>query len=111
MNRIWVVPAKIICWHDADTFAAALDLGFAITYTARIRVDGVDAPELKTPAGKTALAWARTLVPDGTTATVHSQRWEKYGRVLATVVLPDGTDYASALLAAGHAVPYDGGKR
>jgi endonuclease YncB( thermonuclease family) len=36
---------------------------------------------------------------------------EKYGRYLAKITLPDNTDYASVMIAAGHAKPYFGGTR
>jgi endonuclease YncB( thermonuclease family) len=36
---------------------------------------------------------------------------EKYGRYLAKITLPDGSDFASAMVAAGHAVPYFGGTK
>jgi len=33
---------------------------------------------------------------------------DKYGRWLATVTLPDGTDYAQLAITTGHAVAWDG---
>lgn len=107
----WTVPATVLRWLDADTCHAALDLGFAITYTTKVRIGGVDAPERSTAAGKAALAWATTTCPPGTQVTVRSTCWDKYGRVLGDLFLPDGHDYGTALCDAGHAVAYDGGKR
>ena len=84
MSRVWIVPATIVTWHDADTPTALLDLGFAISYRAKIRIDGIDAPELATKAGKAAVAWARELIPDGSQVIVTSRQWDKYGRVTIT---------------------------
>jgi endonuclease YncB( thermonuclease family) len=39
------------------------------------------------------------------------QPLEKYGRWLAEVFLPDGSSVAELMVAAGHAVPYEGGAR
>ena len=70
--------------------------------------EGVDSPELRTKPGKLAATWARSLLPPGTNVTVQSCRWEKYGRILGRIQLATGDDYATELLAAGYAQPYDG---
>ncbi|MFZ5674438.1 MAG: thermonuclease family protein [Pseudomonadota bacterium] len=36
---------------------------------------------------------------------------EKYGRLLGGVLMPDGTDMSEAIMRAGYAVHYDGGRR
>lgn len=105
---VWTVPATILRVIDADSVYAELDLGFAIYHRATIRVEGVDSPELRTERGKLAATWARSLLPPGTNVTVQSCRWEKYGRILGRIHLATGDDYATALLAAGYAQPYDG---
>lgn len=40
--------------HDGDTVYAKLDVGFDLTVYTRIRIDGINAPELSTQAGKDA---------------------------------------------------------
>lgn len=103
----WTVPATILRWIDADTCQAELDLGFAMYHRANVRIEGVNAPELATPEGQKALMWCRALLPAGLKVTVHSKQWDKYGRVLGALKLPDGSDYGQALIAAGHATPYE----
>lgn len=105
---VWTVPATIIRWLDADTAQMELDIGFAISYRAKVRIEGVNSPELNTAAGREAVAWTRAFLPPGMKVTVVSRQWDKYGRVLGAIVLPDGSDYGEALIKAGHAAPYDG---
>lgn len=107
--------ARVLDWHDGDTAHVDVDLGFgqrAAAYDLKgrpqlsARVYGINAPELGTTAGAAALDYARTLCPAGTLITLISHGWDKYGgRFDATLTLPDGTDYATRMLAAGHATP------
>jgi len=95
--------------HDGDTVYVKLDVGFDLMVYTRIRVDGINAPELSTPAGKTARDFARTLLAPGDPVQVVSYGWDKYGgRIDGSVQLPDGRDFAQVMLDTGHAKPYDG---
>ena len=94
--------------HDGDTVNVKLDIGFDLTVYARVRVFGINAPELSTDAGKVARDYARTLLPVGTAVTVLSHGWDKYGgRIDGEISY--GTppaDFAAAMLTAGQAVIY-----
>jgi len=93
--------------HDGDTIDIALDVGFDITIYARVRVFGINAPELSTDAGKAARDYARTLLPVGTAVEVVSHGWDKYGgRVDGEIMFASGDDFATAMLDSGHAVPF-----
>lgn len=116
---IWTVPATITRVVDADTFDAILDLGWHISYHAKIRLAGVNAPEMNTPEGRAARNWALDVLGlTGPTITapvqVISRSLDKYGRVLADVHFdldPVGQGrrhYNGELLAAGHAVVMKG---
>ncbi len=96
--------------HDGDTVYARLDLGFDLTVYARVRIYGINAPELDTDAGKLARDFARTLLPVGTAVTVISHGWDKYGgRIDGDIsVQPSGDGFGQAVIDAGHAVPWDG---
>lgn len=105
----FIVPATILRVHDADTLAADLDLGWHIVLRNQpIRLAHCNAPELATPAGKAALAFVNTLVKAGDQVTLMSHSLDKYGRVLASVQLPDGRDLAATLVTNGFAAPWDG---
>lgn len=107
---------------DGDTLVVTVDLGFRLTMTQVVRVAGINAPEANTPAGRAAAKALQGWLfpPDGvreiddwvggnssfviTTTKPH----DKYGRWLATVTRCDGHDLADDMIAAGHAVAWDG---
>ena len=109
MSTFGPYPATVISFHDGDTAHLDLDLGFAIHLQGvpSCRVFGINAPELSTAAGKAALAYALSICPVGSTVSVLSHGWDKYGgRFDGSLTLPDGSDFAAQMLAAGQAVVY-----
>lgn len=96
--------------HDGDTFDAVIDLGFGVYTYHAIRVRGMNAPELSTPAGVDALHFAMTLIPLGTPVLLSVERdfVQSFTRFVAAVTLADGSDFAQVMIAAGHAVPMVG---
>ena len=108
--------ATLIQVVDGDTLDVSLDLGFSIYQNHRLRLHGVNTPELRSPditireKAKAAKQFAIDYLPTGSFAlTIDSfkDRSEKYGRYLAIVrtgsLLPSLND---ALVKAGLAVPY-----
>lgn len=109
-------PAVVESWIDGDTARVALDLGFGVYLyprdfegkpTLSMRVYGINAPETNTEEGRLARAYAETVCPGGTFVTALSHGWDKYGgRWDGSITLPGGQDFASLMIAAGHAVFY-----
>jgi endonuclease YncB( thermonuclease family) len=112
----WTVPGVLVRIHDGDTMVVRADLGWHVQLETAVRVDGINAPELPTPEGVAARDYLiNLLLPDGKGVLVSKAMlgtFEKYGRVLADVALPDRTgkmvDVAQAMLDAGHAVVWHG---
>jgi endonuclease YncB( thermonuclease family) len=107
-----VAHATIDHVYDGDTPICsfiALGLGVGLV-SARVRVNGINAPENSTTEGQAATAFAKTLAAPGDTVTLISPgplgRRDNYGRVLASVTLADGRDWAEEMVAAGHAGTY-----
>lgn len=103
--------AIVTAVHDGDTITVDWNLGRRIwVHGEHLRLMGLNAPELNTDAGKSAQAFLAGLLPVGTAVTIRTvaDKQEKYGRYLATVLLSDGRDVNAALIAAGHALPWDG---
>ena len=92
--------------HDGDTVNVRLDVGFDLTVYARCRIQGINAPELSTDAGKAARDFARGLLPVGTQVLVTSYGWDKYGGRIDAGIRYDGKDFAQQMLDSGNAVPY-----
>lgn len=108
----------ILSVHDGDTLTVSVDLGFYIAFTTPIRLAGVNAPELSVPdgSGRAARDALRTFVMSFPPATLPDHGWtaqtfktgvEKYGRWLARVTAPDGTDMSAWLVANGFATVYE----
>lgn len=104
---------------DGDTLDARIDLGFHAALDMRLRLAGLDTDELRSPdPAKRAMAQrakerVAILLPPGAPFTVRTLKdaTEKYGRYLAVVILPDGTDMNALLVREGLARSYDGGTR
>jgi len=80
--------AKITRVVDGDTFDFVIDLGFGITYKDRLRLYGVDTPEvrgLEKPEGLAVKEQVKKLIEDKE-VTLFSHKWKgKYGRYIASV--------------------------
>lgn len=111
MTPSFTYAATVLHVVDADTIDVDLDLGMRVHLHTRLRVRHIDAPERYTDAGKAAIAFVLDLLPIGSRVTVATSKPDKYGRALADVALVDGRDFAGELVAAGHAVTYEGGTR
>lgn len=105
--------ARIMKVIDGDTIDVDIDLGFGITRRERVRVFGIDAPELRVKeeaaegmrSKAAVIDWA-SRYPEVTLHTVKDK--DKYGRYLAEVSHPEGGSLADVLLHAGLASPYKG---
>lgn len=113
MTTFGPYPAIVADWHDGDTCHVQLDLGFGVLFgrgldgkpVVNCRIYGINAPELATPEGKAALAFATALCPPASRVSILSHGWDKYsGRFDGAITLPDGSDFATKMLAAGQAV-------
>jgi micrococcal nuclease len=116
-EHAWTVPGKVVRVVDGDTLVLLLDLGWHISYEARCRLIGVNAPELDTDEGVAARLWVidrlgsagahGVNVPEPVTLVSHAL--DKYGRPLGQVLVstPQGEtfDLGLELLESGHAVP------
>jgi micrococcal nuclease len=101
--------ARLIDVVDGDTLDLELDLGVETFRKLRVRLDGLDAPEIRTPEGKVAKAWlVEYLSHMPTTFTVDTikDKKEKYGRYLVRI-----GQLNEDMIAAGMAKPYSGGRR
>jgi endonuclease YncB( thermonuclease family) len=102
---------------DGDTFEARVHLGPGLEPTTRIRLRGIDAPELKASCpqelqmAETATGALRGLLGDGG-VTISNIGPDKYaGRVVADAATRRTGNVSTAMLTAGHARPYGGGHR
>ena len=93
---------------DADTFDVELDLGMRVTLRVRLRLAGVNAPEMSTEAGRVATSYLKETLPVGSRLVVRTYKPDKYGRALADVATPHIPDLAMHLVHIGYATTYEG---
>lgn len=110
-------PVDVIRTIDGDTFEARVHLSPGLDLTTRVRLRGIDAPELKASCAQelqmaeAATATLRGMLGEGE-VTIFNIGPDKYsGRVVAEAATKRTASVSSAMLAAGHARPYGGGHR
>jgi len=107
--------ATIIDVYDGDTVTALIDLGFSIHIKKRIRLNGIDTPEIRTrnlkekEHGFKARDYLRKLILDKK-VTLDTYKPDKYGRCLADIYLGK-VNINNLLVKEKYAVPYHGGKK
>lgn len=111
------IPASVAAVIDGDTLRVRARVWLGQEVDTLVRLLGVDAPELhgrcaeERRRAEEARAFLRRRAQGGRVSLVDV-RTDKYGgRVLARVLDDDGTDLGAALVAAGLARTYGGGRR
>lgn len=95
--------------YDGDTVTAVVDLGFLHYQEMKLRLYGIDTPELRGEEREDGLV-VRDIVREkilGKDVEIHSYKDKqgKYGRYLATIIV-DGLDLNKWLVDEGHAEQY-----
>ena len=100
---------KIIDVYDGDTVTAMVDLGFLHFQEMKLRLYGINTPELRgeeKEAGMVVRDILRVMVLDKEVEIrSYKDKQGKYGRYLANNFL-DGLDVNQWLVDNGHAKPY-----
>jgi endonuclease YncB( thermonuclease family) len=91
--------AKVIAVYDGDTITVRTD------ETIKIRLDGIDSPELKQPFGQASKQALSGLV-FGQTVTIKPGKKDRYGRLLARVEI-GGKDASLTMVETGMAHWYE----
>jgi len=94
---------------DGDTVDVNIDLGFDINFKTRVRLLGINCPEVRTRdnvqkmKGLAAKNRVKELLVDEFIIHTVLDKRGKYGRVLGTLIV-DGQDINQLLIEEGHAV-------
>ena len=109
-------PVDVVRTIDGDTFLARVRQRDGRDLVVRVRLRGIDAPELKASCqeeldkAEAAARALRDLLGQGG-VTISNLGPDKYGRVLADVATRRTASVSAALLAGGFARSYNGGHR
>lgn len=114
---MYTYKGTVLSVYDGDTITVRLDLGFKISTEVKLRLVGIDTPELRggTEETKAAARAARDHVRSrvsGVEVRVQTTKKGKYGRWLGVVWIADDSESLNdELIRLNHATPYSGGKR
>ena len=109
--------ARVVDVIDGDTLWLDIDCGFRVWTRQKVRLRGMDTPELGTAEGRRAKDFVTTALRDVSSVAVTTTKPDKYDRYLADVfflsgaettevVFQEGTFLNRALLEAGLAKRY-----
>jgi len=114
---MYTYEATLIKIIDGDTIDAMVDLGFNMWIEIRIRLNGIDTPEIRTrdleEKAKGFVAKKRlteVLRSHSNKFIIISHGRDKYGRCLGEIMV-EGNSVNQLLIDEGLAIPYDGGKK
>jgi micrococcal nuclease len=108
---MYTYKAKIISVYDGDTVTAIVDLGFKISFKIKIRLAGIDTPEIRgeeRPQGLISKQRLEELILNKE-VILHTQKdkQEKFGRWLGEIYIPNSQiSVNEQLLDEGLAQPY-----
>lgn len=114
-DRLWVYRARLVRVIDGDTVDVYLDSGFHGYRTERLRLLGINAPEMRAPtyeAGMAATMWVRDWFSHSSFPNalwpllILTEKTDSFGRYLAEIWrVEDGACLNADIVASGHAVP------
>jgi endonuclease YncB( thermonuclease family) len=111
------LPAEVLRVFDGDTFEARVNLWPGLAITTRVRLRGIDTPELKARCAdermkaESARETLRSILAQGEVGITEVMLDKYGGRVVANASTRGTPDVAAALLDAGMARRYGGGRR
>ena len=88
---------------DGDTLLVIVEAGFRIIVRDRLRLRGIDCPEVGTPAGDRAKRFVEKLLPAGAAIVLksHKDRTDQHGRFVVDVFYKQGVEDARAIIKDG----------
>ncbi len=105
--------AEIVYIVDGDTVDAVIDLGFGVHITQRLRLSGINTPEVRGPereAGLAAEEHLKLLIDQNKPITILTEQDKrgKFGRYLATLIgrYPESKNINEQMIQDGHAKLY-----
>lgn len=114
--------AEVLSVYDGDTCTCLVDLGFKTFVRVKIRLIGIDTPEIRTKdleekaKGFATRDWLRERIL-GKKVLLHTEEKGKFGRWLGMIWsleeenLNFESSYNGKLISEGFAKEYNGGKR
>ncbi len=111
------IPAQVVRVIHGDTLDVRARIWLGQEVSIRVRLAGIDAPELRgrcdgeRELAERTKAYLSSMVGEGSVALSEVRYGKFAGRVIARVRNAAGEDLSRALVAASLARPYEGGRR
>lgn len=88
---------------DGDTLLVVIEVGFRIKVYDKLRLRGIDCPELGTPEGERAKRFVAGLLPVDSVIVLksHKTRTDTYGRFVADVFFKTGENNCDEIISHG----------
>ena len=86
---------------DGDTIIVSVDCGFRVWTTKRLRLRGIDAPELYSEAGRRAREFVEDALASVSSILMASKSLDPYGRPIADVMYLPGAEDPQETLEGG----------
>ena len=99
--QLWTYVAYVRRVIDGDTLDVVIDLGLGQRAFPRIRLRGIDTPELYTDAGRRAREFVEAKLAVDDMIVVATRRTDTYGRYLGDVKYLDGNSDPGEVLGKG----------
>lgn len=96
---VFAISGKVVSIHDGDTITILQD-----KQQIKVRLFGIDAPELKQPYGKKSKQFLANLIA-GEVVEVDENGKDRYKRTIGTIYV-NGTDINAQMVANGYAWAY-----
>ena len=96
---LFALSGKVVSIHDGDTITLLQD-----KQQIKVRLFGIDAPELKQPYGKKSKQFLANLIA-GEVVEVDENGKDRYKRTIGTIYL-NGADINAQMVANGYAWAY-----
>jgi endonuclease YncB( thermonuclease family) len=88
--RLFAYPARVEKIIDGDTLWATIDLGFGLWADRKLRLRGIDTPELKTARGIHARDYLTKTLEEDDTFVVTITKVDLYDRYFADLFVLSG---------------------
>lgn len=100
-DRLFTFAAHVKKVVDGDTLLVEVDCGFGCWMQQRLRLRGIDTPELNTPEGRRAHAFVQAALSQVNFVVIKTTRPDKYDRYLADVFYLSNAQDAQQVVAEG----------
>jgi len=100
-DKLYTYAATVNRVLDGDTLDVAIDVGFGIGLSDRLRLAGINAPEIRTPAGRLALKFLKDYLKKCPIIIIRTSKSGKYGRWLGDIFAKPGSKEPHRIAAEG----------